>query len=626
MAHLELIEGQTDPERIELAGDTLLGRTKDADLRIFDETASRRHAQISVGEDRTTLVDLGSANGTRLNGEAVTKEAVLFDGDVIGIGSVRMRYLSAEGADRETVVPGEDDADVAASLDPDAADPAREGGGESGRRRLRLVCEGAIACADAQDVGEVTSNLLELLVETFEPGRATVCLLGPRGEVEVAAAHPTGATPPASRTLRQRVLEAGEAVLVRDAHDPNSEDTGASMVKSRYRSTLAAPLKVVEGVLGFVTVEAEGAEAFEEGDLRAIAATARQAGLAVRNLRALLGAREEVRRLQELRDAGAPPILGDDPSMETVRSSITKAAGADSPVLITGETGTGKELVARRLHAESERSGKPFVALNCAALVEGLLESEFFGHEKGAFTGAVDRREGRIAQAADGTLFLDEVGELPASLQAKLLRVLGEKTFRRVGGKEMLPMRCRVLCATNRDLKQMVDDGTFREDLYYRLAVLMIHVPPLRDRGGDVMILADATLERLAGLMGRRVPRLAEDARAILANHAWPGNVRELLNVIERALVLLEGDTITAADLPRDLRERRPSDKPSDAGETEVLTLREAEKRAVQAALEKTGGKKGAAAALLDTSWPTLNRKIREYGIEVPGRGKSSGG
>jgi two-component system response regulator AtoC len=614
---LEVIEGQADPEELALEADVLLGRSQECDVRLFDETVSRRHATIREREGRVVLTDLGSANGTRLNGERVDGDAVLFDGDVIGIGSTRLRYLTGEGADRATVVSRDTDADgsVAAALDPDAADPARDAASEHAVRRLRLVCDGAVACADAQDVGEVATNLLALLVAAFEPARATVSLLNVRRELEVVAAHPEGATPPASRTLRQRVLQEGEAILVRDAHDPAEGEGGPSMVRSRYRSTLAAPLKAAEGVLGLIAVEVERADAFAEGDLRALAATARQAGLAIRNLRALLGAREEVRRLHEVQDVGAPPLLGDDPSMEEIRRRIGKAAAADSPVLITGETGTGKELVARRLHAESERGGRPFVALNCAALVEGLLESEFFGHEKGAFTGATERREGRITQAADGTLFLDEVGDLPAALQAKLLRVLSEHTFRRVGGKETLPMRCRVLAATNRDLKEMVEAGTFREDLYYRLAVLVIAVPPLRERTDDVLLLAEGALERLAGQLGRRVPRLAEDARAVLTAYAWPGNVRELFNILERALVLLDGDTITAADLPREIRERESSPTASSSDATEVLTLREAEKRAVAAALEKTGGKKGAAAALLGCSWPTLNRKIREYGL-----------
>ena len=616
MRRLEVISGRADPESCPLGEETLLGRSHDADLRVFDETASRKHAIIRVGDDRVVLEDLGSANGTLLNDEQVEKPAVLFDGDVITIGALRLRYLSSDGSDRDTVVPGTGDDTVQAALDPDAADPERDAESESALRRLRLVCRGAVASADASEIPEVTSNLLALVVEAYDAARATVCLLGPEKAVEVAAAHPAGSSPPASRTLRERVLDQGEAVLVKDAHDLEDGGAGLSMVRSRYRSTMAAPLKVAEGVLGFVTVEAEPADAFVEGDLRALAAAARQAALALRNLRALLGAREEVRRLRGTQAGGVTPMLGEHESMERLRSLISKAAVADAPVLIWGETGTGKELVARHLHAESPRAARPFVALNCAALVEGLLESEFFGHEKGAFTGATEQRDGRIAQAADGTLFLDEVGELPLTLQAKLLRVLGEGAYRRVGGKDMLPMNCRIVAATNRDLKQMVADGTFREDLYYRLQVVELSVPPLRERGDDVLLLAEASLERLAAKLGRRVPRLAGDARALIEAYPWPGNVRELLNVLKRAIVLLEGDTITATDLPVEIRERRSAATPAAEPESlEVMTLREAEKRAVKAALEKTKGKKGAAAALLGISWPTLNRKIREYGL-----------
>jgi len=613
---LELLDGRAAPDALEVVSSVLIGRHQECDLRLFDETTSRRHARIVVEDGDVSLSDLGSSNGTWLNGERITGPARLFDGDVVRIGDTQLRYLSGEGSDRATVVEGGAlDDDVDAALDPDAADPALEAAGESAVRRLRLVCEGAVACADAAGIAEMIADVFALIVESFRPDRAVVCLVTGGGGLDVVAAHPAGASAPGSRTLRQRVLEGGEAVLVKDAHDPETPDGGQSLVRSRYRSMLAAPLKVAEGVLGFVSVEASSPEAYVEGDLRALAAAARQAALGLRNLRALLGARQEVRRLQALTKGAAPPFLGEDGSVERVRTLIRKAAVADAPVLITGETGTGKELVARHLHAESPRASKPFVALNCAALVEGLLESEFFGHEKGAFTGATERTDGRIAQAADGALFLDEVGELPSALQAKLLRVLSEGTYQRVGGKDSLPMRCRVLAATNRDLKRMVKEGTFREDLYYRLQVLEIDVPPLRDRSGDVEVIAEASLERLAAQLGRRVPRLAEDARAVLRAYPWPGNVRELLNVLERALVLLEGDTITAVDLPREIRERRTLDEDGPAVPSEVLTIREAEKRAVRAALEHTGGKKGAAAAVLGISWPTLNRKIREYGL-----------
>jgi len=289
-------------------------------------------------------------------------------------------------------------------------------------------------------------------------------------------------------------------------------------------------------------------------------------------------------------------------------------------VLVTGETGTGKELVARLLHEGGARRDEPFVALNCAAIVEGLLEDELFGHEKGAFTGATGTHDGRIAQAGAGTLFLDEIGDLSPGLQAKLLRVLSEGTYTRVGGQAEARVGCRILTATNRDLQAMVEAKTFRRDLYYRFAVLTVHLPPLRARGEDVLLLAEAGLETIGARLGRPVPRMAEDAKARLLAYAWPGNVRELLNVLERAVVLAPGEILTAADLPLDIA--RPGTPHPPEGEDEVLTLREAEKRAVGAALRAAGGRKGRAAEILGISRPRLNRKIREYGIGSGTRGR----
>ncbi len=524
MRRLIVTAGKADPSELELVleagGEVLLGRAGDADLRLYDETASRRHATVREENGRTLLVDLGSANGILLNGEAVAGQAALFDGDEIRIGDVRLRYVVGGGSDRETVVvaAGAEDAHVEAAVDPDTADPAGDVGARDAAQRLRLVCDAAIACADASAYGEVPEVLLGLAVETFAPDRATVTLRTLDGGEHVAAGYPPEASAPTSATLRARVVEGGEAVLVRDARGSQVAHAARSMVASRYRSTLAAPLATAEGVLGFIALEAEAPDRFGEEDLRALAAVARQAALALRNLRTLSSARAEVDRLARAsgETAASATLLGADASMEAVRTLIGKAAAVDTPVLVTGDTGTGKELVARALHAGSPRHEQPFVALNCAALVEGLLESELFGHEKGAFTGAEALREGRIVDAASGTLFLDEVGELPPGLQAKLLRVLSEGTFTRVGGRKTLQVQCRLVAATNRDLEAEVEAGSFRRDLYHRLAVLTIHLPPLKDRGADVELLAESALERIAARLAKRPPRLAQDAREVL--------------------------------------------------------------------------------------------------------------
>ncbi len=616
MRRIVVSTGKATPTEIAVGEEPLLlGRARECDVRLFDETASRRHGRIQEEGGRVVLEDLGSANGIQLNGEAVEGKAALFDGDLITIGSVGLRYLSGDGADRVTVAATPDMDRVEASLAPEDADPAADAGGDAARR-LRFVCDGAAVCTDAADETELGEGLLALAGASLGADRATLVLLDGGGKERVVAARPPGAAAPVSRTLRRRVLEAGEAVLVRDALDDAVRREAASMVASRYRSTLAAPLKTTEGVWGFVALEALLPDRYGEEDLRALAAAARQAALALRNLRALATARAEVSRLSARRVVRGARLIGEAKALDAVRQAALKAAAVDTPVLVTGETGTGKELVARLVHEGGDRRKQPFVALNCAALVEGLLESELFGHAKGAFTGATDARDGRIEQAGKGTLFLDEVGDLPPSLQAKLLRVLSEGTYTRVGGSKARRMACRVVAATNQDLAAMVEAGTFRSDLYYRLAVLEIELPPLRSRGDDVLLIADAAMERLAAKLGRRVPRLAAGARDVLRAYAWPGNVRELMNVLERAVVLADGDTLTAADLPAELRGAPPS--PAGTGETAegALTLREAEARAVRAALVATGGKKGKAAELLGISWPTLTRKIREYGLD----------
>jgi transcriptional regulator with GAF, ATPase, and Fis domain len=618
MARIVRVAGRTSADEVTLAAPVSIGRGDDNVLRLYDETASRHHAVLRLEGDRAVLEDLGSSNGTRVNGSPVRRTVLLSHGDEIAVGDVRLRYVSDVGGDRPTRVVAlpetEEDATVEAAVDPAAADPARAGEGASAVARMRLLCRAAEAASGALDADRLARDLLDLLVEGLRPDRACV-LLGRPGALRVAADHPPGSgAPPSSRTLLRRVAEEGEAVLVRDARGPEARRAHASLASSRYRATIAAPLGTVEGVAGLVTLESEEPHRFGREDLEVLAAVARQGALALRTLSALSTARAEARRLARPRETPAE-ILGSSPAIRTLLEQVDRAAASDATVLIVGETGTGKELVARRLHAGSPRRSGPFVALNCAALVEGLLESEMFGHEKGAFTGADARREGRIAQADGGTLFLDEVGELSPSLQAKLLRVLSDRTYSRVGGRDSLPMRCRLLAATHRDLKALVAQGRFREDLYYRLAVVVLPCPPLRERPGDVEVLAEALLERIAARLSRRVPALDEGAREALRAHAWPGNVREMENALERALVLSDAPVLSARDLPAEVRDRRTPGEPATPTPGEAIPMREAERRAVVAALAKTGGKKGEAASLLGISWPTLTRKMREFGL-----------
>jgi DNA-binding NtrC family response regulator len=323
---------------------------------------------------------------------------------------------------------------------------------------------------------------------------------------------------------------------------------------------------------------------------------------------------------------GAPTIIGDDPTLKRVTASLARAAGTDTTVLLLGESGTGKELYARTLHALSLRANGPFVAINCAAIPETLLETELFGHEKGAFTGATARKPGRFELANRGTLFLDEIGDLPLALQAKILRALEEKRFERVGGTQSLQVDVRVVAATNRQLKAAVAARQFREDLFFRLSVFPIEIPPLRERGADIETLARHFIERFSRDVKKRPLMLAPAALEELQAYHWPGNVRELQNCIERAVILTDGDTIHPRHLNLTFRTAPQAEAALDPwsgidlsgtlADASRRVLIEVERRKVVAALAEAGGQKPRAADLLQVSYKTLLQKLKELKIE----------
>jgi len=322
---------------------------------------------------------------------------------------------------------------------------------------------------------------------------------------------------------------------------------------------------------------------------------------------------------------GAPRIIGEDGKLRQVSQQLHRAAATDATVLLEGESGTGKELFARALHALSPRADGPFVAINCAAIPESLLESELFGYEKGAFTGATQRKPGRFELAHRGTLFLDEIGDLPLALQAKILRAIEEKRFERVGGTQSLHVDVRVVAATNRNLKQRVTERQFREDLYFRLCVFPIQIPPLRERGDDVLILARHFVERFCKDLNKKPLTLAPSAIEELEAYPWPGNVRELQNCIERAVILTEGDTIHQRHLSLAFR-RAPSPEPCinpwdqiDLSGTMAEALRrvsgEVERRKIEVALQAAGGDKAQAADALRLGYKVLLQRLKAHGI-----------
>ncbi len=323
-------------------------------------------------------------------------------------------------------------------------------------------------------------------------------------------------------------------------------------------------------------------------------------------------------------------LAGESPEIARLRTMISKVAPTDATVLINGENGTGKELVANELFKASGRAQAPYIKVNCAAVSETLIESEFFGHEKGAFTGANDRREGRFELAHGGTILLDEISEISPKVQAKLLRVLQEREFERVGGNKTIQVDVRVLATTNRNLQKSVDNGDFREDLYYRLNVFPLKVPPLRERQGDAVLLAQRFLERSCRRYGAKIRGFSPEAAAALAGYAWPGNVRELQNLVERAVILADGPTIEADTLGLPSVSSHPKPVPAPAvpansappvpvvelGSDGLASLDEIEKQHILRALDRTAGNRTQAATLLKISIRTLRNKLHQYKIE----------
>jgi Nif-specific regulatory protein len=340
----------------------------------------------------------------------------------------------------------------------------------------------------------------------------------------------------------------------------------------------------------------------DQGDLEFVSAVARLAGLALENLRIHGNLQRENVRLKNIIGSTAE-IIGNHESITSILRLIEKVAPRDTSVLICGENGTGKEVIARAIHSRSARKDQPFIAVNCGGIPPNLVESELFGYEKGAFTGANQTTEGKFDLAQKGTLFLDEVGEMPLDMQVKILRALQERRFYRVGGKKEIHVDIRLISATNQDLKRSIEEGRFREDLYFRLAVVTILVPPLRDRGDDILLIADRFLDQTGGSI-----TITKPARECLLKYHWPGNIRELRNALEQAIILGDGKRITPADLPPEIGK-------TGRGKMtfRLKPLAEVERQYILRALAETEGNKAKAAGILQISRETLYQKLKLY-------------
>jgi two-component system response regulator HydG len=441
-------------------------------------------------------------------------------------------------------------------------------------------------------------------------------VLGFRGGAEVVAAYRKRAADVVVTDLRMVPVDGLEVVRRLRELDPEA----TVLVVSAHGTIPVAVEAMRHGAIDFIE------KPFSPEVLRA------RVEKAIEIARERKGARTARARAealeQDLERAHDPHgLVGSSEPMRRVLEQVRKVAPTDATVLVLGESGTGKELVARALHDASPRKAGPFVSISCAAVPEGLLESELFGHERGSFTGAVRRKLGRFELAHEGTLFLDEIGDVPPAVQVKLLRVLQERCFERVGGEETVEVNVRVVSATNRDLPALVAAGRFREDLYYRLDVVQITLPPLRERPGDVDELARFFLGRMAPRLGRAVTGFAPEALELLRRHRWPGNVRELENVIEQALVFAEGERVRPEDLPEGLRRPPPAPAlPVPAGDRSLTEiLEDLERQLILAAYERAKGVKAETARLLGIKPSALYYKLEKYGIVRSGERPEDG-
>jgi Nif-specific regulatory protein len=478
---------------------------------------------------------------------------------------------------------------------------------------------------------EVFSDILQIFHVRLGMNRGTITLLNPHtGELEIQAAH--GMTEDEVGRGRYRVGE-GITGMVAHTGEPavipqiGKEPLFLDRTRSRHDlnkvdiSFICVPIKSGSTIFGTFSVDRLFSEeiAFEE-DVRLLSIVAAMIaqGLKIQQMvqdekRQLLTENTDLKeRLKER--YSLYNIVGTSNKMTEVFQMIEKISGTDVTVLVRGESGTGKELVANAIHYHSSRAAKPFLKLNCAALPDTLMESELFGHEKGAFTGALEQRQGRFERANGGTLFLDEIGTLNFSAQAKLLRVLQEKEFERVGGQKTLRTDVRVIAATSKDLEKSIEDGTFREDLYYRLNVFPIFMPPLRERKTDILLLSDHFVEKYSQKYGKRVRRISTPAIDMLMQYHWPGNVRELENCIERAVVLCNDRVLHSYHLPPTLQTgERSGTVPSRSFESEVMNF---EKELIVDALKNSGGNMAKAARLLKTTERIISYSVKKIGID----------
>lgn len=628
-ARLEAVSGPLRGKIFPLTdAEISIGRDPSNHVPLLDSLVSRRHCVIRKEAEAFRLVDLESRNNTFVSGVPV-RERVLAPGDQIRVGN-SVLVFQGPGGDTSTanlplleVAPTPAAATVvlrkedAVYLQPPRPDSLPTTPGTV--RDLNLLLDFSRNLNSVRGLTALQEKALDAVLAAVPADRAAILLTEDGGEAFSSIAgrdRRLGPNQPihVSRTILNSVLKDNVTVLSSDVPGDDAYREAESLLERRVHSVLAVPLEVRGTVLGVLYLEASSpGSRFDPDLLQLVTTLGNITALALENARYLDRLDGENRRLNEELNIHHS-MVGESKAMQEVYQFVSRVAGRDSTVLIFGESGTGKELVARAVHINSPRKDRPFVAINCAAITETLLESELFGHERGAFTGAVAQKKGRLEVAEGGTVFLDEIGELALPMQAKLLRVLQEREFERVGGTRPIKLDVRLVAATNRDLKEASSTGAFRSDLYYRLNVVSLHMPALRERREDIPLLAAFFANQHGEKVKRMVAGIAPEARACLMRYDWPGNVRELENAIERAVVLGSTELILAEDLPESiLEETAAAGEPANAL---AEGLRIAKKMLIEKAIQQANGNYTEAAKLLGVHANHLFRLIRTLNLK----------
>ncbi len=619
-ARLNGISGSAWGKVIQLTDDPVtIGRDPTNSVVLQEQNVSRSHCRIERNGDVFILRDLGSHNQTRVNGTAAA-EQTLANGDQIFVGSCVFQFVITDSAglnnDNTVLLPFskiqlEDLPEL--RVRPDSRVQARLNRTE---RDLSTLITIATHVSSIRNLDSLQWQLLGMIFDVLPADRGAFLLCSNPGDAftSVAWNRYEGPAEPVvvSRTLTAQVIRTRKPVIAANvALDEHLRDV-TSLNRMKVVSVLAVPLPVDDAVLGLIYLDTvRPAVSFDDTHMQLLTAIAGICTLALQNVRHIEDLEGENRRLRDELNI-SHNLLGESPRMIQVYKAIAKVAPTESTVLLQGESGTGKELAARAIHDNSPRAGRPFVAINCAAVTETLLESELFGHEKGSFTGALAQKKGLLETANGGTAFLDEVSELALPLQAKLLRVLQERELMRVGANAPTKIDVRIVAATNRDLAEAVRSGRFRQDLFYRLNVVGINLPPLRERAGDAILLAEHFCRVYSEKCKRHVRGLSREARECVAVYGWPGNVRELQNAIERAIVLGSTEWILPEDLPEAVLEAQPSSGPgSGSGLNYHEELTRLKKELILSAIERAGGSFTEAAKILGVHPNYLHRLIR---------------